>query len=425
MRIAALAVFILVVGGLSLATGPAVSGLGESPVAAPDGSPVVGAEPLSLDEASVGATREPDSADPTALQGSLETTPDIEFLIGLTPTGDARWTVTTRYELSDDREAEAFQVVGNEFENGEVGPDPAVFSGYAESAAAVTGRAMEIQSVERVAEVSDQSVSGQPGRIGELRLSFTWTMFLESDGEDLVLGDVFLLSEQGESWLGRLGDNQRLTIQTPDGYRVDSTPAFTPRLLENNLVIDGPKTFDSDNRIRVIYSPIAGQTGPLADLTPSAVVIGVLLVGGILTAGGLLYRRRGDDDDLSGGPASDGSSGPGDDPPASPEPEDPDPEPDPEAAAPTDGTPATEETAEDDLSLLSDEERVERLLEQNGGRMRQADIVSDTGWSDAKVSQLLSKMAQDDRVEKLRLGRENLISLPGHQGFDDTDPLDR
>ncbi len=57
--------------------------------------------------------------------------------------------------------------------------------------------------------------------------------------------------------------------------------------------------------------------------------------------------------------------------------------------------------------------------------MRQADIVSDTGWSDAKVSQLLSKMAQDDRVEKLRLGRENLISLPGHQGFDDTDPLDR
>jgi Uncharacterized membrane-associated protein/domain len=98
---------------------------------------------------------------------------------------------------------------------------------------------------------------------------------------------------------------------------------------------------------------------------------------------------------------------------------------DPEAAAPTDGTPATEETAEDDLSLLSDEERVERLLEQNGGRMRQADIVSDTGWSDAKVSQLLSKMAQDDRVEKLRLGRENLISLPGHQGFDDTDPLDR
>ncbi|WP_343160898.1 helix-turn-helix domain-containing protein, partial [Halorubrum sp. CBA1125] len=65
-----------------------------------------------------------------------------------------------------------------------------------------------------------------------------------------------------------------------------------------------------------------------------------------------------------------------------------------------------------DPSLLSDEERVERLLEGNGGRMRQAAIVEETGWSDAKVSQLLSAMAEEGRVEKLRLGRENLISLP-------------
>jgi uncharacterized membrane protein len=44
--------------------------------------------------------------------------------------------------------------------------------------------------------------------------------------------------------------------------------------------------------------------------------------------------------------------------------------------------------------------------------MKQAAIVDETGWSDAKVSQLLSSMADDGRVEKLRLGRENLISLP-------------
>jgi uncharacterized membrane protein len=73
--------------------------------------------------------------------------------------------------------------------------------------------------------------------------------------------------------------------------------------------------------------------------------------------------------------------------------------------------------------LLSDEERVERLLERNGGRMRQADIVGETGWSDAKVSQLLSAMAEADRVEKLRLGRENLISLPDDEpGTDGEDP---
>ena len=45
--------------------------------------------------------------------------------------------------------------------------------------------------------------------------------------------------------------------------------------------------------------------------------------------------------------------------------------------------------------------------------MKQATIVKETGWSNAKVSQLLSSMDDDERVDKLRIGRENLISLPG------------
>jgi uncharacterized membrane protein len=62
--------------------------------------------------------------------------------------------------------------------------------------------------------------------------------------------------------------------------------------------------------------------------------------------------------------------------------------------------------------LLSDEERVERLLSSNGGRMKQADIVKETDWSNAKVSQLLSAMEEEGRIDKLRIGRENLISFP-------------
>jgi len=53
-----------------------------------------------------------------------------------------------------------------------------------------------------------------------------------------------------------------------------------------------------------------------------------------------------------------------------------------------------------------------RLLDDNGGRMKQANIVKDTGWSNAKVSQLLSGMDEDDEIQKLRIGRENLITLP-------------
>ena len=44
--------------------------------------------------------------------------------------------------------------------------------------------------------------------------------------------------------------------------------------------------------------------------------------------------------------------------------------------------------------------------------MKQGTIVTETGWSNAKVSQLLSAMDDDDRIDKLRIGRENLITLP-------------
>jgi len=50
--------------------------------------------------------------------------------------------------------------------------------------------------------------------------------------------------------------------------------------------------------------------------------------------------------------------------------------------------------------------------------MKQSKIVEETRWSTAKVSQLLSAMDDEGRIEKLRIGRENLISLPG-EGVND------
>jgi uncharacterized membrane protein len=65
-----------------------------------------------------------------------------------------------------------------------------------------------------------------------------------------------------------------------------------------------------------------------------------------------------------------------------------------------------------DAPLLSDEEQVLTLLQERDGRMKQADIVDATDWSNAKVSQLLSEMAEGGEIRKLRIGRENLITLP-------------
>ncbi len=65
--------------------------------------------------------------------------------------------------------------------------------------------------------------------------------------------------------------------------------------------------------------------------------------------------------------------------------------------------------------FMTDQERVHKLIRENGGRMKQSRIVDSVDWSKAKVSRLLAELEEDDQVTKLRLGRENLVCLPGHE----------
>lgn len=71
-------------------------------------------------------------------------------------------------------------------------------------------------------------------------------------------------------------------------------------------------------------------------------------------------------------------------------------------------TPHTEE-------FLTDREKIQQLVRENGGRMKQSKIVDSVDWSKAKVSRLLAELEDDGRITKLRLGRENLVCLPGHE----------
>lgn len=65
----------------------------------------------------------------------------------------------------------------------------------------------------------------------------------------------------------------------------------------------------------------------------------------------------------------------------------------------------------DDEVLLTDEDRLYELVYERSGRMKQADIVEETDWSKSKVSRLLSEMEEDGVVNKVRLGRGNVIYL--------------
>jgi len=345
---------------------------------------------------------------------------NVTMVVQLQPDGDARWSVSTTFDLSTPNETASFRTLAEEFESGEA-PTlglPA-FERAARQAATATGRDMEITAVNRTA-ASNATIENGTGR---LTLRFTWTAFANVTDDRLVVGDAF--ETPGGTWLPGLDRGQHLVIRPPEGYGVFD--ASKPP--ENGTVQwHGPTTFDSDSLSATFTGGASdgGPDGPGGDGgdggtdpgTPDDpvgsvlwMIVATVVVGGTVAAYVLVWRNRDGVLPLPGGETG--------------EPEEPDGPVDPTVtdeggqttgagAAVGDGMDqeGAPEEREEPTELLSDEERVERLLERNGGRMKQASIVKETGWSNAKVSQLLSAMDENNRINKLRIGRENLISLP-------------
>lgn len=63
-------------------------------------------------------------------------------------------------------------------------------------------------------------------------------------------------------------------------------------------------------------------------------------------------------------------------------------------------------------NLLSSEEQILALLDACEGRMWQQDVVTETGFSPAKVSRDLSKLEADGKIARVRKGRENIVVDP-------------
>jgi len=366
----------------------------------------VGEQPAASHTDSHAAVGDFAASEPTVLstQQQIDEPPSTTFTINLRSDRDADWVVTVEYDLETDGQQQAFGSLAEEFEAGTqddslagpAGIQIDLYENLAALASERTDREMTISNVERSAELEDG--------VGTLELSFTWSEFLEEQTDDendeqLVFNDALGAPDEG-TWLRSLGENQQLRITTPGGYSITSANvAFS----QNTVDIEGPHTFDPDDHIKITLEP-SPFGGVSWELLGAAVVVAAAIIGGAF-----LLRRR----DVPTSPAANGGV---------------DTEPAGQSTDPSTDSPSTTSSAEpaaeadaepaEDLSLLADDERVLRLLDDNGGRMRQAEIVAETKWSDAKVSQLLSSMAEDDQITKLRIGRENLISLP------DVDALD-
>ncbi len=338
-------------------------------------------------------------AEPTAGQSDAVESDDdgsqtIE--IRLEDDGDANVTVRKQFPLETREDREAFNRLAEDFETGEADGTLSadVFERIAVNAENETDRGMTIENVERGAESTAST--------GTLQLRLTWRGFAPTDEGHIEVGDAFVI--EGETWLPSLSADQRLVIQAPEGYAVRSvTPDAS--LDDGTIVWEGPQQFESGQPTATLV-----QSRTEDGFSLLTVGLGLGLVGAIVALVFVLSRRseaplvptpvggdRGWATMLTPTPGrSEGE--PADEPPArSDHDSEPGGEGDPFAGV--------------DEDLLSDEERVIRLLEANDGRMKQANIVIETDWSNAKVSQLLSAMEADDEIEKLRIGRENLITL--------------
>ncbi|QDX40369.1 hypothetical protein [Salarchaeum sp. JOR-1] len=339
----------------------------------------------------------------SGVAGAQSATPEhagTTVTIHLQADGDARWTVSVRYALSGANETAAFESVLADYRSGaDVGPTADVFESVAAQQSERVGREMAIQRITRGGWLNSTGENAT----GVLTLSFTWTNFAVVENESLRVADVF-----DGGWFGSLEAGEELLVYPPDGYSPDTATPQTG-LVNGALQWEGPQSFES--------GPAMTFTEGAGTGVPWLLVAGAAVVALVVGAAAVYVWKDGDslrNAVLPGGRG--GISGRADAEPVERDqeadtgsPTEPDGEV-PDESGGADGEAEAEQSAEE---LLSDEERVERLLEEHGGRMKQAKIVEETRWSNAKVSQLLSSMADEGRVEKLRIGRENLISLPG------------
>jgi uncharacterized membrane protein len=378
--------------------------------------------------------------------------PGLVVTVQLREDGNARWHVTHRFVVNGTNETRAFEAFAENVRSGDrdLGANRDAYARFAAAASETIDRDMQI----RDANWTSASVENGTGTV---TYSFTWTNFGRVEGDQVFVGDAFR-SPDG-TWFPRLYDGQRLIIRPPSGLNIVGTPP-DKGLDQRALVWDGYREFEPGYLSVVLERPSettptppsntsTGPVDPDESLSPFLLGVGFALLLVFVGAGSYFFARWQTQQDGGGTPggvteASDGGSPPGDGAgatttsaasaganagsAASTGGEGADAEGAPvsgnsqsagESDATAGGTAAAAagaaEAADDDEideALLSDEERVLRLLEGNGGRMKQANIVTETGWSNAKVSQLLSGMHEDEDIQKLRIGRENLIALP-------------
>jgi uncharacterized membrane protein len=317
--------------------------------------------------------------------------------------GDAAWRVSYRIRLDDQNTTDAFEDLRADIE-----ANTAQYLDRFEGrirrtvtdAENATGREMAVRNV-----TVDVTREPQPDvEFGTITYRYEWTGFATSDGDTVRAGDAVdrLILDSGTV----------LQFTWPAEYGLQSsTPE--PTTTENDRVVwRGPQDFDAgEPRISLTTGATATEPGGGSDGSSGGdgrsegesdggdggdgsgaggslglVALAALVV--VFLAGGWVLVRRSADDD---GAEIAGSDGPGED---------------------SDGDETGDGSSGPPPELLSNEERVLQLLEDNGGRMKQKAVAEQLDWTAAKTSQVVGDLRDAGDVESFRLGRENVLTLP-------------
>ncbi|MDS0221469.1 hypothetical protein NDI54_08920 [Haloarcula sp. S1AR25-5A] len=338
------------------------------------------------------------------------------FQVTLYQNGSARWAIIHRTPLVNDSEQE-FEEFAAEFEQSE----QPLYQNFVEQSTVLTQYGTNVTGRNMTATDYERSASVDPlQNTGTVTMSFRWRNFAVVAGDSVVVSDVF----DGGFYIG---PSQSFVFERGPGLAFgDAQPApdsqSAPDSLANSESVtwNGEQSFN-DRRPYVELTPretgqsagsergttVAADAPDESGSGPSWLLPAVVILIAVVVGGAAAWR--------SGALA--GVLGADDEPPASAPSEAADTE-QSSTAAPAGtaaGTDTPDEPAVPDEELLTDSDRVRKLLEENGGRMKQVDIVDSTDWSKSKVSMLLSDMEEAGDISKLRVGRENIISLAGQE----------
>ena len=248
-----------------------------------------------------------------------------------------------------------------------------------QTASNTTGRPM------RVTDTSVRAETRQlPSPYGVVVYTFTWHGFASVDGRsELGVGDAL-------SGL-YLDEGVQLQISWPDGYDARTVHESVTDQRDSAAIWTGPLWFGRDGP-RLALAERGTETG--FEVVPSVFVglSAAFALSGLAFWG---HGRRGRNGERAR-PTVGRSAPTGAD--------------DRTDTGRATSTPAS--TGGVAPELMSNEERVVWEIRNRGGRVRQQELVSALGWSDAKVSRTVGTLRDRGDIEGFRLGNQNVLSLP-------------